>query len=67
MCKERAELEKRVRCAALDLSSALDDEGLGVLNGGSDIERLKQLVKEAEHQWDSATAALRHHRQEHGC
>ena len=67
MCKERGELEERVGRAALHLSRALDDEGLGALHDASDIGRLQQLVKEAEHEWDSSRAAFERHRQEHGC
>ena len=67
ICKERGELEERIRRAAIDLSRPLDDECLGALHGASDIGRLQQLVKEAEHEWDSSRAAFERHRQEHGC
>ena len=36
MCKERGELEERVRRAPLDLSRALDDECLGAYSGDAD-------------------------------
>jgi hypothetical protein len=67
MYEEKAQLEGRLNRAALELSSALDDECLGAVQGGSDMGRLQQLVKEAESEWDNAKAALGRHRHEHGC
>jgi len=67
MCSEGMELEKRLNSAALQLSSALQDESTAILQGGPDIGRIRQLVKDAEQEWENAEAAFRKHLQHHGC